>query len=202
MDAVWGNSGSIVRRRCRLALATALLAWPVATAGAAPIRWTPRGRLAAQEISPAATTATPGAWASFLAAGPSTWASRPSPPYTTAVRLAVLRLINGDPTVAAASPLIEYLVWRRNLNVARFDAYHPYVGPRLPQGLIPPISQVVPPLTPPTNIPTAPVEPPLLPPVPNVVPPSVPEPSALVVIVAGAVGALEIRRRRETSQAR
>jgi hypothetical protein len=89
------------------------------------------------------------------------------------------------------------MIWRRNLDVARFDFYHPYVGPRLPQGLIPPVPQL-----PPPTVPEIPVDPPLLPPVPSVVPPVVPEPSAFLVIAIGAAGALGMRRIRERSSSR
>ena len=173
-------------------MAAACLAWPLASAEASPVRWNVRGRLAAQEATATNVSGVPNAWSSFLAGGEPTWASRPSPPYTTAVRLAVLRLINGDPAIAASSPLISYLSWRRSLNATRFDAYHPFIGPRLPQGFVPPTPQVIPPPPPPD-------EPPLVPPVPSVVPPTVPEPSVLLVILAGAAGALAMRRRRESS---
>jgi hypothetical protein len=200
MDANGATWNSPARRRTAAAFAAIFLALSVTTAKAAPMRGGPRLRGAAQRLG-ASNVAAPNAWASFLAGGESAWAYRPSPPFTTAVRQAVLRLINGDPSIAASSPLIEYMVWRRNLDVARFDYYHPFVGPRLPQGLTPPVPQVVPPLPPPT-IPEIPVDPPLLPPVPSVVPPVVPEPSAFLVIALGAAGAMAMRRRRENAASR
>jgi hypothetical protein len=148
-----------------------------------------RGGLAAQQPSPTVATASlPGRWSAFLAGGKTTWSSHQPPPFTLPVRLALMTMINGDPAMAAASPLVEYFVWRRNLAPYRFDRYHPFLGPRLPQGLNPP-----PPLTPPTA-PQIPIEPPLTPPIPSI-PPQVPEPSALLVIAMGAIGALAMRHR-------
>ncbi|AMV39369.1 PEP-CTERM sorting domain-containing protein [Planctomyces sp. SH-PL62] len=192
------------RGRLALALGMVLLAFPLATAQAGPMRAKFSGRLAAQEFAPisASSPAYSNSWASFLSGGEPTWASRPSPPVTISVRQAVLRLINGDPSIAASSPLIGYMVWRRNLDVARFDFYHPHIGPRLPQGFIPPAPQVVPPLAPPSDIPSTPDDPPLLPPVPSVIPPVVPEPSAFLVIAMGTAGALWMRRRRAASASR
>lgn len=148
---------------------------------------------AALQVLPSTSTSLSGGWASFLAGGEPTWSSRPSPRYTAGVRNAVLQLLNGDPSVAAASPLIDYFVWRRNLDPTRFDSYHPFIGPRLPQGFIPPVPQVIPPVVPPV---TPTVDPPLIPPVPSIEPPQVPEPSTLVVIVLGAAGACLVRRAR------
>ncbi|WP_165245824.1 PEP-CTERM sorting domain-containing protein [Paludisphaera soli] len=202
MDANGATWNIRARRRGGAAFAAIFLVHSAATAEAAPIRWSPRPRVAAQQLGAASVRTAPNAWASFLSGGESTWASRPSPPFTTAVRQAVLRLVNGDPSIAASSPLIEYMLWRRNLDVARFDFYHPFVGPRLPQGLIPPVPQVVPPLTPPVDVPSIPVDPPLLPPVPSVIPPVVPEPSAFLVIALGAAGAIGMRRLRERASSR
>lgn len=177
-------------RRSIFGLATAWLALPAATVEASPMRGGAlRGRLAAQEMTSAnAATSLPGRWNSFLAAGETTWASRQSPPFTLPVRLALLSLINGDPTVAAASPLVEYFVWRRNLNPARFDRYHPFLGPRLPQGFTPPTPTITPPVVPDTP------DPPITPPN-HSIPPTVPEPPAILVILAGVAGALALRRR-------
>ncbi|HEV3122529.1 MAG TPA: hypothetical protein VGY53_11530, partial [Isosphaeraceae bacterium] len=41
-----------------------------------------------------------------------------------------LHLVNG---LLPDTPLVEYLRWRRSLNPARFDFYHPNVGPMLAQ---------------------------------------------------------------------
>lgn len=188
----------------RMATLGVMLAVSAASASAAPLRWSAmrerlNGNVATPavtlRVSPSATTSLSGAWTRFLAGGESTWASRPSPRYTAGVRSAVLHLLNGDPTAAAASPLIEYFVWRRNLDPTRFDSYHPFLGPRLPQEFTPPTPQVVIP-------PTPTVDPPLTPPVPNVVPPQVPEPSTLVVMLCGAAGALLVQRARSGRKAR
>lgn len=177
-------------RRAWLALAAAWLCLPIATVEASAMRGgPPRGGLAAQGFSAFdAAPVIPPRWASFLAGGQSTWAAFQSPPFTLPVRLALLSLIQGDPAVAAASPLVGYFVWRRNLNPTRFDRYHPFLGPQLPQGFIPPV-----PIVPPT-VPDVPVDPPLNPPVPSI-PPTVPEPPAVLVIALGVAGALIIRRR-------
>lgn len=177
-------------RRSILGLATAWIALPIATTEASPMRGGPlRGGIAAQGLAATGEMPPlPGRWYDFLAGGVSTWAYRQSPPFTLPVRLALQTLIDGDPAMAAASPLIQYFVWRRNLAPGRFDRNHPFLGPRLPQGFSPP-----PPIRPPT-IPQVPIEPPLTPPIPSV-PPQVPEPSALLVIAIGATGALVLRRR-------
>lgn len=198
MDANTRRIGGGYRRPVQAAALVVMLVAPMATASATPIRWNqmrggphgnvPRSHLALQ-VSPSSTTSVSGGWARFLAGGESTWASQPSPRYTAGVRNAVVQLINGDPAVAASSPLIEYFVWRRNLDPTRFDSYHPFIGPRLPQEFIPPVPQVIPPVVPP-------VDPPLTPPVPSVVPPQVPEPSTLLVLVIGAAGACLVQRTR------
>ncbi|WP_165073515.1 PEP-CTERM sorting domain-containing protein [Paludisphaera rhizosphaerae] len=204
MDASMGRLQGATRRGVRTAAILVALAGLTATASATPLRVTHmRDRLNANvatpavalQVSPSAATSLSGAWARFLAGGESTWASRPSPRYTAGVRNAVLQLLNGDPTVAASSPLIEYFVWRRNLDPTRFDAYHPYLGPRLPQEFTPPTPQVVVPPTPPNDNP-------LIPPVPNVAPPHVPEPSTLVVMIFGAAGALLVQRTRHDRKSR
>lgn len=179
-------------RRSILGVAVAWLALPVATTEAAPMRGgAMRGGLMAQEMAPpGASIALPGAWEAFLAGGPSTWSAWQSPPFTLPVRAALQTLISGDPAMAAASPLVQYFAWRRSLNPARFDRYHPFLGPRIPQGFIPPSPP--PPVTPP-SVPQVPT-PPVVPPVPSV-PPQVPEPSAFMVIAVGAAGAFAMRRR-------
>lgn len=181
-------------RRSILGLAMAWLALPAATIEASAMRGgTLRGGLAAQEATWPSVDAAyplPGRWVSFLSGGETTWGSRQSPPFTLPVRLALLTLINGDPAVAAASPLVEYFVWRRNLNPERFDRYHPFLGPRLPQGFTPPTPSIPPPVVPGTIVP----DPPLNPPTPSI-PPTVPEPPAILVILAGIAGALALRRR-------
>lgn len=191
MDASGEGRALGAIRRSIFGLATAWLALPAATVEASPMRGGPfRGALAAQEsASVNAAASLSGRWNSFLAAGETTWASRQSPPFTLPVRLALLSLINGDPAVAAASPLVEYFVWRRNLNPARFDRYHPFIGPRLPQGFVPPTPIIPPPVVP---VPPDP-DPPITPPNPSI-PPTVPEPPAILVILVGVAGALALRR--------
>ena len=204
MDANGRGRMARVVGRAILGLAAAWLVPPVATVEASAMRsGPPRGRPMAQAAGWGGyATPLPGRWGAFLAGGPATWTSRQSPPFTAPARLALLSLVQGDPAVAATSPLVEDFVWRRSLNPARFDRYHPCLGPRLPQGFVPPTPPpLVPPVVPPT-VPQLPLppDPPLGPPIPSV-PPTVPEPSALLVIVAGVAGALVLRRRAKPSAA-
>lgn len=91
------------------------------------------------------------------------------------------------PAAFVDSPYFQYLLWRRSLNPARFDYYHPRLGPllesitQLPQEVFPPlIPPVTPPVTPPPITPTIPVIP---------VTPQVPEPSTLLIgLMLGAGG--------------
>jgi hypothetical protein len=62
------------------------------------------------------------------------------------------------------SPFLRYLLWRRGLDPARFDHYHPRIGPILASFPFPSPS-------PPTSLPTAHPEP----------PPSIPQPQGLNV---------------------
>ncbi len=189
MDAIGEGRTFRVASRAILGLTVTWLALSAATVEASPMRRATSAGLAAQEFAASGSANSLAArWTTFLAGGQATWASRQSPPFTLPVRQALLALVQGDPQVAAASPLVEYFVWRRNLNPTRFDRYHPFLGPQLPQGFDPPT-----PLVPPV-VPDIPTEPPIIPPVPFV-PPNVPEPPAILVIALGAIGALILRRR-------
>ncbi len=90
--------------------------------------------------------------------------------------------------VLPQTPIVQYLMWRRSLNPARFDFYHPRLGPILQQNLItsvPPtvggekITPPTPPVTPPDNP-----------------PPQVPEPSSLAIAVMLVSAAAWARRHR------
>jgi hypothetical protein len=176
------------RRSCRTrtrpwaslvpALALAGVAAPTADVHAAPIR----------AFAATGGTALPAAWELFLSA-PDLWAARPSPAFTPYVRRVIRQTLNADAETIAASPMIDYLAWRRDLNPTRFDRWHPLLGPWIAQVLTPP------PLAPITDVPTTPdVEPPIGPLAPLTTdPPSVPEPSGLVLI--GLVSAWGLWRR-------
>jgi len=87
-------------------------------------------------------------------------------------------------------------MWRRSLNPARFDRWHPIEGPIIgginpqPQTLPPPTNPppTNPPVNPPTNPPTNPPDNPPL-------PPGVPEPGSMAVAL-GLIGAGWLWRRR------
>ena len=77
------------------------------------------------------------AWNHFLIGGPTLWASVRSPRFPSNVLLARR---NGN---LLETPFVDYLFWRRSLNPARFDLFHPALGPALGQ-LTPPSPAVVP----------------------------------------------------------
>jgi hypothetical protein len=119
------------------------------------------------------------------------------------------------------TPFYNYLRWRRSLNPARFDHFHPQLGlqlaedqllrsgalnpvctnmpvtPQLPQILLPPPSSTT---TGGNGFPPPPF--PQLPPTPpGPTGSSVPEPSALLLLIigAGAIAPVLARRRRHAS---
>jgi len=106
-----------------------------------------------------------------------------------------LHLVNG---LLPDTALVEYLRWRRSLDPARFDFYHPNVGPMLAEDartrqtlLNPPLDlgQVVnPPGPSPLPVPVAPL--PLNPPDAKV---SEPSTALLGILLAGATGWLRRR---------
>jgi hypothetical protein len=124
-----------------------------------------------------------------------------APAFTPAIRRMIWRqLRTSDPT---AFPMINYLLWRRNLMPQRFDHYHPRLGPTLAQLLNQPVAPSVPqtlavtPTTPtpaPTPIRSA----------PQTVDPNVPEPSTFLFAVLMGIWGLYSRKRLRfalTSQA-
>ncbi len=73
-------------------------------------------------------------WQAFLAGGPALWAVEAPPPFPSHIKLAT------EDGQIVETPFVEYLIWRRDLDPARFDYYHPNIGPilsSLPQTLIP-----------------------------------------------------------------
>ena len=119
------------------------------------------------------------AWNQFLAAGPQYWAEARAPRFPSWL---VLLRRNGQ---LVETPFIDYLIWRRNLLPARFDHYHPFVGPEL--GL----------LSPPTNSIHATGFPkPSVPPLDPRPEQSVPEPSALPIALSCLAAGIWYRRRQ------
>jgi hypothetical protein len=75
------------------------------------------------------------AWAQFLAGGIPLWSIEPSPPIPSGL---ILPKENG---ILVPTAFVEYLAWRRSLDPARFDQFHPVVGSelgQLPQTITPP----------------------------------------------------------------
>lgn len=95
------------------------------------------------------------------------------------------------------SPLVSYLEWRRSLDPARFDRYHPRIGALIGQDLAvrtaslpaPPIPVVLPP---PVLVADPAPPPPVLVPAPQTIP--TPEPSTALVVL-GLFGTAATARR-------
>ena len=194
MDATGMGLGWSGTRRLRpLLVAAACLAASAMEVGAAPIRG--GARLAAQELRVSNSLANPGlspAWNAFLGLGPDGWAARQAPSFTVPTRLAVWRMLEAASHSTSLDPMLEYLMWRRDLNSARFDRNHPFLGPRLGQLLRPPS-----PLVPPIDVPEVP---PITPP-PSLVAPDnpVPEPGGLLIAALASAWGLWRRRSRAVS---
>lgn len=74
-------------------------------------------------------------WESYITRGPQFWSAVHAPEISAAVRTAMNRAVASvDPT---ANPWVEYLLWRHDLAPARFDHWHPRLGPEL-ERLLPP----------------------------------------------------------------
>ncbi|QEH33086.1 hypothetical protein OJF2_15830 [Aquisphaera giovannonii] len=141
------------------------------------------------------------AWNRFLAGGTPTWSARHAPDFSPMVRSTIWQIVKSDTQAEQlANPMIDYLLWRRSLNVRRFATYHPYLNPRLAQLLnsSPTLPSGAPAPQPPTAVspqdltgpkagPTPSTPSTTTPPAPSdpigqtVSPPSVPEPSSLVL---------------------
>ncbi len=72
------------------------------------------------------------AWQKFLSGGPTLWAFEKPPRFPSNL------LLTTDNGVVVATPFVDYLEWRRSLNPARFDHYHPRIANALAQFLTPP----------------------------------------------------------------
>lgn len=179
-----------------LVAATACFAASTAEVDAAPMRG---ARLAAMERRAPhgfAGSNLPPVWRAFLDKGPGGWGAYQSPPFTVPTRLAVWRMLEDASWSTELDPMLEYLIWRRDLNAARFDRFHPFLGPRLGQILRPPA-----PLVPPIEIPELPHG--ITPPPPLVVPDNpVPEPSGLVIAALASAWGLWRRWRSRAVPAR
>lgn len=174
------------------ALLCACLALSMADAQAAPLRSFGAMRASTYALEASAVgPSLPAVWNQFLSTGPEVWATSRSPAFTIPVQRAIWQILSGDPAAIASNPMIDYLVWRRDLNPSRFDRYHPHLGSQLAQ-------LVTPPLDPPTSVPIVPdVKPPITPLAPlETLPPSVPEPSGLVLITLVSAWGLWRRRSR------
>jgi hypothetical protein len=65
-------------------------------------------------------------WSQYLAGGPSVWSTLVHPPVTQSVETAIWHALKTDP--GDSSPWIEFLLWKRGLDEARFDHFHPNVA--------------------------------------------------------------------------
>lgn len=108
-----------------VAAAVAGLTLTAAPAAAGPIRGHHLHRVHAEStLGPA--------WGRFLSGGPALWAVARSPRIPSG---STLLSQNGR---LVETPFVDYLLWRRSLNPARFDHYHPFLGPALGSLLPPP----------------------------------------------------------------
>jgi hypothetical protein len=153
-----------------------------ATVVAEPVR---KHHEAASESQETYTT-----WSEFLKAGPSVWGTHEHPIWDFTVREAVWKAIKTDP--GGTSPMIEFLLWKQSLDPARFDLYHPKIGPAIDKLVKTSPTQVSsPPATTTPTSSTSPSEGQTLSP-PGT---ETPEPSTWLVVIGMAGWALWRRRR-------
>ncbi len=77
------------------------------------------------------------AWENYISHGPAYWLGVHAPTITRAVAAWMYSTVReADPF---SDPMTDYLYWRWSLDPARFDHYHPWLGPAL-GGLTPPSS--------------------------------------------------------------
>lgn len=147
---------------------------------------------------PAAELSTFREWSRYLLAGPRAWETVEHPPVSAAVRSAIRVSVRTAP--GPTDPMVNFLLWKQNLDPTRFARYHPRLAPALhriamvrrapavamPAGP-PSIWGSVGGSTPPDT--TTPTTPPLQ---ANLYPPAVPEPGML--LVAAGMSAWFVRR--------
>lgn len=178
--------------------------WASRPVGSAGVSWTwprlARSALTAQPqtmLAPASTAAG-GPFADYFR-----WALQ-----TQTLQVAVPQMLrNLQPASNGQLPawaFVDYLRWRRSLNPARFDYYHPRVGqmlqwePPIPQGNPPPTT--TPPVDPQGQNPRPPVTPPPVIPPPEEPPPVIPEPSTALIMASLFAAGWWARRRRARLQ--
>jgi hypothetical protein len=160
---------------------------PVGPAEASPIRRPSQ----VQRMRLAASVTTPGGyWDRYFAHALQVRSLRVQGP-------PALMVLSAAPAAQVSnSAFVDYLLWRRSLNPARFDFYHPFLAPiliqtqvpqppnipSLPGSLLPPTT-VIPSTVPPDSPPDTP------PP-----PPQVPEPSSWLVLLGMFTAAVAARR--------
>ncbi len=136
-------------------------------------------------------------WAAYLAGGPSVWAHVVHPPVTQAVESAIWKAIRTDP--GETSPWIQFLVYKQELDPARFARFHPKLAPALARLSAPKTGpQAVSP--PPTSPPAGGTSPPLTQ-GQGITAPTVPEPTTWLLAL-GMAGWAAWWRRRQNGQAR
>jgi hypothetical protein len=105
----------------------------------------------------------------------------------------VLRDLKAENGLLPETAFVSYLRWRRSLNTARFDRFHPHVAAML--NLDQQVRQAL--LQPPPTIPTTPTVPPYVPnPSPeNPIPPPVPEPSTALIgaVILALIAGVRLR---------
>ncbi len=74
-------------------------------------------------------------WPEFLLGGPSVWSTLVYPPVTRDAERAIWHALKSDR--AESSPWVEFLVYKRSLDQARFDHFHPRVAKALERLSVP-----------------------------------------------------------------
>ncbi len=68
-------------------------------------------------------------WSRYLAASPKVWEHVLHPPVTPAVESSIWKSVKTDP--GGADPMVRYLLWKQDLDPARFAHFHPKLAPAL-----------------------------------------------------------------------
>jgi hypothetical protein len=169
--------------------AIAVVLASIGRAEAAPIRKQHDAELAGEGI--------PQGWSHFLLGGPTLWATHEQHPlYDLHVRTAIWNIIKTDP--GGENPMIAYLLWKQSLDPARFDHFHPSIGPAIDKLVAPKVALTsTPPASPPSqSTPGTPTTPPSE--GQQITPPTTtPEPSTWIMAVGMAGWAFwRCRKRR------